>query len=145
MAASFNKFNQFTEDLAKKVHSLSADTFKVFLTNTAPVATNAVYGDISANEVANGNGYTTGGNSAAVSSCAQTSGVLKWVLSNPATWTAATGSMGTFRYAVLLNVTPTSPLKPLIGWYDYGSSVTLAVGEQFQVAFDGTNGVFTIT
>lgn len=143
MASTFNKFNQFTEDLAKKVHNLSADTLKVGLTNTAPVATNAVWGDIT--EISSGNGYTAGGNSAAISSCAQTSGVLKLILSNPATWTASGGSIGPFRYAVLYNSTPTSPMKPLIGWYDYGSSVTLAAGEQFQVAFDGTNGVFTIT
>lgn len=141
--ATFNKFNQFTEDLAKKVHNLSADTLKVMLTSVAPVATNSVKADLT--EIAAGNGYTAGGNSCTITSCAQTSGVLKLVLANPATWTASGGSMASFRYATLYNDTPTSPADPLIGWYDYGSSVTLAVGEQFQVAFDGTNGVFTIT
>lgn len=143
MSSAFNKFNQFTENLAKGVHNLNTDTLKVLLTNTAPVATNAVKTDIT--EISAGNGYTAGGNSAAITSCVQTTGVLKLILANPATWTAAGGSIGPFRYAVLYDDTPASPLKPLIGWYDYGSSVTLAAGEQFQVAFDGTNGVLTVT
>jgi hypothetical protein len=141
--AAFNKFNQFTEDLAKKVHDLSADTIKVMLTNTAPAATNAVLADIT--EISAGNGYTAGGNAAGQVSCAQTSGVLKLVLSNPTAWTASGGSIGPFRYVVLYNDTPVAPADPLIGWFDYGSAVTLADGEQFQVSFDGTNGVLTIT
>ena len=44
--ATFNKFNQFVEDLAKKVHNLNSDTLKVALSNTAPVAANAVFADI---------------------------------------------------------------------------------------------------
>ena len=140
--ASFNKFNQFVEDIAKKVHNLNSDTLKIMLTNTAPSASNAVYADIT--EVSSGNGYTTGGNTASFSSGAQTSGTYKLVLSDPSTWTASGGSVGPFRYAVLYNSTPTSPLKPLIGWWDYGSSVTLADGEQFTVDLDQTNGVLTL-
>lgn len=58
--AAFNKFNSFVEAVAEKAHNLGADTLKVMLTNTAPVATNTKYADISATELANGNGYTTG-------------------------------------------------------------------------------------
>lgn len=140
--ASFNKFNQFVEDIAKKVHNLNSDTLKIMLTNTAPSASNTVYADIT--EVSSGNGYTTGGNTAAFTSGAQTSGTYKLVLADPSTWTASGGSVGPFRYAVLYNSTPTSPLKPLIGWWDYGSSVTLADGEQFTVDLDQSNGVLTL-
>ena len=143
MSAPLNKFNQFVQNLANGVHNLSANTLKVMLTNTAPTATNAVLADIT--EITAGNGYTAGGNQAVQTSDTQTGGVDKLLLQNPATWTAAGGSIGPFRYAVLYDATPTSPLKPLIGWYDYGSTVTLASGEQFQVSFDQTNGVFTIT
>lgn len=139
--ATFNKFNSFVEHLAEKVHDLGADTLKVYLSNTAPVATNTVKTDIA--EIAGGNGYTTGGNTAAVTTSSQTSGTYKLVLGDPATWTA-TGSVGPFRYAILYNDTPTSPLDPLIGWWDYGSSITLANGETFKVDFDPTNGVLTI-
>ena len=140
---AFNKFNQFVVDVQSKVHNLASDSLKVLLTNAAPVATNAVKADLT--EISAGNGYTAGGNAAAFTSLTQTSGVAKLVLADPATWTASGGSIGPFRYAVLYNDTPSSPAKPLIGWWDYGSAVTLASGEQFIVDLDQTNGVFTLT
>ena len=140
--AAYNKINQFVQDLANKKHDLSADTFKVMLSNTATVATNSVYGDVSGAEVANGNGYTTGGTAATITSSTQTSGTEKWILQS-VVWTA-TGAVGPFRYATLYNSSQASPVKPLIAWWDYGSSVTLANGDTFTVAFDGTNGVLTI-
>jgi hypothetical protein len=128
--------------VANKVHALQSDTLKVMLCNTAPVATNSVKADLT--EITAANGYTAGGNAAAYSSDGQTSGTYKLVLSDPATWTASGGSIGPFRYAVLYNDTPTSPADPLIGFWDYGSSVTLAAGETFTVDFDATNGVLQI-
>lgn len=138
--AAFNKFNSFVEALAEKKHDLGADTLKVMLTNTAPVATNSVKADIT--EISAGNGYTAGGNTASVTSSAQTSGTYKLVLGDPATWTASGGSIGPFRYAVLYNDTATN--DELIGWWDYGSAVTLATGESFAVDFDPTTGVLTL-
>ena len=139
--ATFTKFNQFVEDLAKGVHNLSTGALKVMLTNVAPVATNSVKADLT--EIAAGNGYTAGGNAAAFTSCAQTTGTLKLVLADPATWTAS-GAVGPFRYAVLYNDTPAAPADPLVGFWDYGSSVTLAVGETFTVDLDQANGVLTL-
>jgi len=139
--ASFNKFNQFVEDLAKKVHNLDSDALKVALSNTAPSASNAVLADIT--EIAAGNGYSAGGAAAAFVSGAQSGGSYKLVLSN-VTFSASGGSIATFRYAVLYNATPTSPLKPLIGWYDYGSTLSITNGNSFQVQFDQTNGVLTL-
>lgn len=138
--AAFNKFHAFVEALAEKKHDLGADTLKVLLTNTAPVATNSVKADLT--EISAGNGYTAGGNSASVSSSSQTAGTYKLVLADPATWTASGGSIGPFRYAVLYNDTAAS--DDLIGWWDYGSSVTLADGETFKVDFDPTSGVLTL-
>lgn len=139
--AAFNKFHCFAEDLATKVHNLNADTLKVLLTNAAPVVTNAVKADLT--EISAGNGYTAGGNTAAFVSGDQISGVYKLVLADPATWTAVGGTIGPFRYAVFYNDTPTSPADPLIGWWDYGSAITLQVGETFTVDLDATNGVLT--
>lgn len=133
--ASYNKHYQFTEDLAKKVHNLATDTLKVLLTNTAPTASNSVYANLSGAEVANGNGYTTGGATAAQVSCVQSTGTLTLTCTN-VTWTAS-GAVGPFRYADLYNSTPSSPLKPLIAWWDYGSSISLANGDTFTVAFNG--------
>lgn len=140
--ATFNKFNKFVEDIAEKVHNLQADTLKIMLTNTVPLATNTVKADLS--EIASGNGYTTGGTQATVSSSTHASGVYKLVLAD-VIFTASVGSIGPFRYAVLYNDTPTSPADPLIGWWDYGSSLTLASGETFTVDFDPSTGVLTIT
>lgn len=136
--ASFTKFNSFVEALAEKTHNLGSDTLKVVLTNSAPSASNTVLSDIT--QIANGNGYTTGGSTAATSSSAQSGGTYKLVLAD-VTFTAS-GSMGPFRYAVLYNDTAAS--DELIGWWDYGSSITLAASETFTVDFDATNGVLQI-
>lgn len=140
--AVFNKFNQFVEDIAEKVHNLGADTLKVALTNTLPTSADAILSDIT--EISAVNGYTAGGNATTITSSAQTSGVYKLVLTD-VVFTASGGSMGPSRYAVLYNSTPTSPLKPLIGWYDYGTSITLLDGETLTVDFDSVNGVLTLT
>lgn len=124
------------------MHNLGSDTLKVLLTNTTPVATNTVKANLT--EISAGNGYTAGGTAATITSSAQTSGTYKLVLGD-VVFTAAGGSIGPFRYAVLYNDTPTSPADPLIGWYDYGSSITLADTETLTVDFDATNGVLTLT
>jgi hypothetical protein len=138
--ATFNKFNCFTEDLAEKVHNLGSDTLKVMLTNTAPVATNTVKANIT--EIGAGNGYTAGGTTAAQTSSAQASGVYTLKLAD-VVFTASGGSIGPFRYVVLYN--DSSASDSLIGWYDYGSAVTLGSGETMTVDFDSTLGVLTIT
>jgi hypothetical protein len=139
--ATFNKFNAFVENLAEKVHNLGSDTLKVALTNSAPSSSNSTLSDIT--QISAGNGYTSGGTSASISSSAQTSGTYKLVIAD-VVFTASGGSIGPFRYAVLYNDTPTSPADPLIGYWDYGSNVTLADTETFTVDFDATNGVLTL-
>lgn len=137
--AAFNKFNSFVEAVAEKVHNLGADTLKVLLTNTAPIAGNSVKANLT--EISAGNGYTAGGNAASISSSSQSAGTYKLVLGD-VVFTASGGSIGPFRYAVLYNDTAAN--DELIGWYDYGSSITLAAGETFTVDFDPTSGVLTL-
>jgi len=139
--ASFNKFNAFVEHLAEKVHDLGADTLKILLTNSAPVAGNSVKADLT--EISAGNGYSAGGPSATISASSQTSGTYKLVLDD-LTITASGGSIGPFRYFTLYNDTPTSPADPLIGCWDYGSSITLADGESVTVDFSAANGALQI-
>lgn len=136
--ATFNKFNSFVEAVAEKTHNLGADVLKVMLTNSAPVATNTVKANLT--EISAGNGYTAGGTAATISSSTQTSGTYKLVLADVVF--TATGAVGPFRYAVLYNDTATN--KELIGWWDYGSSISLANGETFTVDFDPSAGVLTI-
>ena len=137
--ASFVKYEAFSETLSEKVHDLNADTLKVMLSNTAPnVATHAVRADVT--EIAAGNGYTSGGNDTQ-NATSRTGGTTS-ITGVDTTFTAAGGTIGAFRYAILYNDTPTSPVDPLIGYWDYGSSITLADGESFTVDFGSS--MFTV-
>lgn len=128
--AAFNKFQQFVEELAKKAHNLDTDTLKVMLTNTAPVATNSVKADLT--EISAGNGYTAGGTAVTGQDAEQTTGTLA-LSGTDVVFTASGGTIGPLRYAVLYNDTHAS--DGLIGWWDYGSGITLADGETFTVDF----------
>ena len=127
--ASFNKFNCFVQDVGQKLHNLNSDALLVYLTNTAPVATNTVYNTPA--DLSTGGGYTAGGATIGSSAYSQTSGTASLTGSN-VVFTATTG-FGPFRYAVIYN--NTSSTKPLIGWFDYGSSISLGAGESFTVAW----------
>lgn len=138
--ATYNKIQQFVEDVAEKVHNLGADVLKVALSNTAVLNTNATISAIT--QITGANGYTTGGTAATISSSVQTSGTYKLILADVVF--TASGAMGPFRYVILYNDTPTSPADPTIAWWDYGSSISLATGESFTTDFDASNGVLTI-
>lgn len=137
--ATFNKINQFTEDIAKGVHNLSTGAITVALcaAANAPVATNTVLANLTQISYTNLSARVP-----TITSCVQTTGTLKLILVDLVL--TASGAVATFRYVVLYNDTPTSPADPLIGWYDYGSDVTLANGETFTIDFDGSAGVLTI-
>lgn len=139
--ATYNKFHQFTKDLIDGVHDFDAHTFKLMLTNSAPVNTNAVKADLT--EISAGNGYTAGG-AAVTMSTSTSSGTAKVTVTTDVVFTASGGSIGPFRYAVLYNDSPTSPADPLIAWWDYGSSITLLDQETLTADFDQTNGVLTV-
>jgi len=139
--ATFNKYYVFVEALAEKTHNLGADTLKVALTNTAPtVASDTVWNTTVAPAPAAANGYSAGGNTITTTSSAQTSGTYKLVLAD-SVFTASGGSIGPFRYVILYNSTASNAV---IGYYDYGSSITLADTETFTVDFDAANGVLTL-
>ena len=139
MASSFNKFQDFAEQVLKGVHNLDTHALKVMFTNSAPVATNTVFGDLT--EITAQNGYSSGGLSLDNNVVSETGGTAKLVIDDEV-FTATGGSVGPFRYVVLYNDTAAS--DPLIGWYDYGSALTLADGESITIDFDGTNGVLTL-
>lgn len=141
--AAFNKFDVFVEDIAHKQHDLSLDALSVFLTNVTPTATDTVYdgttGVTGPAEITAGNGYTAGGISVTTSTSGQTSGTYTLVIADPANLTATGGSIGPFRYTVLYN----TGNNKLIGWWDYGSSITLLAGDSLAQDFDQVNGVLS--
>jgi hypothetical protein len=140
--AAYNKYQNYVEDLIEGVHDWDAHVFKIMLSNTAPnAATHTVRAD--STELGGGNGYTSGGGTTTITT-SEASGTGKAVGTDVVT-TAAGGSVGPFRYAILYNDTPTSPADPLVAWWDYGSGVTLADTETFTVDLDPTNGIYTIS
>ena len=132
--AAYNKFLPATEAMNEAMNA-GSDVWKIVLaTNLANTDTTITA------EVANGNGYTTGGNTAATTSSTTTAGVYKLVLADPAVWTA-TGAGFTFRYAILYNSTTATP----VGYWDYGSDQLVSDGATVTVSLDGVNGVYTVT
>ena len=95
--ATYNKFTPAIESLFEGENA-GSDTWVIKLAT----AVNQSAGTIT--EVANGNGYTTGGNAATVSTSSQTSGTFKLVLNSPSVWTA-TGAGFSIQYVVLTNST----------------------------------------
>lgn len=135
--ATFNKFNSFVEAVSEKVHNLGADSLTIALcaAANAPVATNTVLANLTQAT------YTFCSSRVLVGvTSAQTSGTYKLDATDHVL-TASGGSVGPFRYAVIYNDTATN--DELIGWYDYGSDVTLAATETFTVTFDAA-GILTL-
>lgn len=144
--ASFNKVNDF---VVNAVHNmdLESDQIKVALSNTAPSSE-------SSNPTADGNGIVGNITEISYSNCSsrnvttssssQSGGTYKLVLSD-LTLTASGGSVGPFRYIYIFNDTVTSPADPIIGYYDYASSLTLNDGDSFTIDFSATNGVLQLT
>jgi hypothetical protein len=147
--AAFTKFQVFVEHLAHGVHNFSSDTYAdvtVALTATAnaPVATNTILGNLTTISP-----YTNlSSRLVTIASSAHTTGTYKLTLTD-LVLTASGGSVAAFQYVVLYNDivsmwTSPQPVDPLIGWYDYGSALTLAQNETLTLDFDGSAGVLTI-
>lgn len=140
--ASFNKFQQFVEDLAKGVHNFTSDatcsvTVALCAAANAPVATNSVLANLTQISYTNLSSRVVTGVTAE-----HTTGTVTFT-ANDLVLTASGGAVAAFRYVVLYNDDPTSPADPLIGWYDYGSDLVLADGETLTIDF-GASGFGTL-
>lgn len=143
--ATFNKVNDFIKNAVHNM-DLETDQIVVALSNTAPSSeasnptldNNGVLANVT--QVA----YTNlSSRNVTTTSSTQTGGTYKLVLAD-ITLTSTGGSTGPFRYVYLYNDTVTSPADPLIGYYDYGSSLTLNAGDSLTVDFSAANGVLQI-
>lgn len=131
--ATYNKFNAWAETMVEAAN-LGSDQFVVALTNTAPSAANSVLADITQISYTN-----LSSRNLTTSSSSQTGGTYSLALAD-LTLTAS-GSVGPFRYVVIYDDTVAG--DPLVCWYDYGSSITLAASETLDIDF-GAN-LFTLT
>lgn len=139
--ATYNKFQDYTEQLNKAVHNWSTHTFKALLTNSAPTATDTGVGNWT--EITPGNGYAAGGMTLDTVTLTEASGTAKVTIADEVL-TASGGSIGPFRYVALYNDTATSPADAAVCWYDYGASITLNNGESLTIDFDATNGLWQL-
>ena len=133
--AVFNKFNSWAEVMVEAAN-LGSDTFIVALTNTLPMAGNSILTDISQISYTNLSSRTL-----TTASSSQTGGVYSLVFNDLVL--TASGAVAAFRYVVIYDDTVTSPADPLVGWYDYGSAVSMTNGETFTIDF-GANAL-TVT
>lgn len=125
--AALQKFNVFVTDLALAKHNLNTDDVRVYLSNTAPLATHTVKADIA--EIATGGGYTGSIDISAV--VTQNGGTMELSASDQVV--TATGSVAPFRYVIMFNNTHAA--KPLVCFYDYGGTINMVAGETFTVDF----------
>jgi hypothetical protein len=139
--ATYNKFQQFVEDLLSGKHDFTAagHVFKVYATDATPSASgDAVKADLA--EITPANGYPSGG-SDVQNTLSETTGTAT-VAGTDVVWTASGGSFGPLRYVALYNDTQTTPADPLVSWWDYGSELTVGDAETLTVDFGAS--IFTL-
>lgn len=116
--------------LATKKIDFSSDTFKIILMAsgfTFNPTTHKKYADVSANELANGNGYTTGGATLGAETITEDDANREVTITWPnPSWTASGGSIGPTPGAIIYDDTETD--DSLIGYIDFGANYTQADG-----------------
>jgi len=130
--ATYNKFEDFTEQLCRGLHHLHAagDLLRAYLSNAAPsAAADAVKADLA--EIAGGNGYTALGED--IQNDLSETGGTTTLTAVDIVWTASGAGIAAFRYVAQYNDTNAS--DALVNWWDYGSSIAPAAGETFTVNY----------
>lgn len=141
-------YNEFKFTLGKKVIDLSADSFKMALflstSNCGSAAlVTAQYTNLT-NELANGNGYITGGVSIAPSTWLALAGATKTFSTARGRWTANGGNL-VFRFAVIYdNSTPNKDLVCFSLLDSTPADITILNGNTQDIDIDPA-GVFTLT
>lgn len=127
--------NHFVYQLMKKIIDMSADTFKLRLMTSGFVFNednHAVWTDVSASELAAGNGYAAGG--LTLTGIAVTeddvNNKAKFAAAD-AEWTASGGSIGPTPGAILVDDTTAD--KTIVCWFDFNGNKTATDGNKIQV------------
>jgi len=133
--STFTKVLSFPEAVAEKVHNLGSDQIKIALTNTTPNTAWTKLSDLTEISYTN----LSGANPLNVTTTSSSSSGGTYTLVLEDLVLTATGAVGPFRYVYVYNDTASN--KELIGYVDYGSSISLADTQTFTIDF----GASTIT
>jgi len=139
MATTITSYDHLWKLLTTGGIDLDTDTIQLALVTSSytPSAAHTIWADVSANEVATGAGYTTGG--AALASPVVTSSNIDY---NDVTWTSLTK---TFRYAVLYKLGSGGGLtNPLIAWIllDSTPADIVSTGSNYTIQWNSTDKLF---
>lgn len=135
--ATFVRPDIFSKNLCDKILDLDTDSMRWALVanaNAPVVGTTNTIANVT--QIAAGGGYTqwagggVGGFGASLSALSQSGASTLFRLSAPSVFTAS-GAVGTFRWPILIDDTPTSPADPVIGWLDHGSDITMAATDTY--------------
>jgi len=142
--ATYNKIQQFIEDVFHGVHDFSADALEVCLTVAEPTAaTDAVLLDLTPIS------YTNLSTRVITADASGRSGATYTLSLTDLTLTASGGAVAAFQYITVFNQDSATPTDALICYFDYGSSLTLQDGESLTIDWgsDGptTGNLFTAT
>jgi len=142
MAVTTKVYQRAMLAFANKEIDWNSDTIKValFTSDYTPDLAAHDYHDDLTDEVANGNGYTTGGATMGSCTMTQNSNVITFDGAD-VSWTSSTI---TARYAVIYDSSPgSSATNPLIALVDFGEDKASS-SSTFQIAWNAS-GIFTIT
>ena len=141
MAVTVSLYNHTAKRFASGENA-SGDTYKVMLCTAATfTAADTTLAGITKTEVANGNGYTTGGATLAnVAVTTVTTNDAKFD-ADDVSWTASGGSI-TASYAILYNDTDAN--DPPVAFIDFGGSESVGDTTDFRIVWNAS-GIFTFT
>lgn len=141
MTVTVSLYNHTSQRFASGANS-SADTYKLMLCTAATFsAADTTLAGITKTEVANGNGYTTGGQAlTGVSVTTVTTNDAKFT-ADTVVWSASGGAI-TSTYGILYNDTDTD--DPPLLFIDFGGSESAPDGTDFKVIWNA-NGILTFT
>ena len=135
MPQAYNKYNNGIGTIvASNTVRFDTDSFILVLSNTAQTAGQAgqTYSVGNITEIATGGGYTQGtGITITTGSNTNTGGTYTWV--GTAGLFTASGAVATFQYVIVFD--NTSATKPLLGWWQCASAITMANTDTFQVSW----------
>ena len=142
--ATLEIYTQFMTNLATAQINLSADTLKLILVNGYSFdATDQQYSEVLASEIADGNGYTIGGEAMTGSTFgySEAESRYEWDVDD-VTVTATGGDIGPCTGAIIYS--DSSVDDKLIGYIDFEGTKSASDGTDLRIAVNTTDGLLYI-